>query len=573
MTDGAEIENEFEEVEVPAVSEENDVIEGEELLRQDETDGEVIVSDALGNKKKGKAAQPTKNSAKPIKKATKPAKKSKVMKAALKKKGKTLREDEMELNSLFDEKIVVKADNFFYCKDCPGFVTSARLLARTHAQSCGSKKKQTGRRPKRISCPDCGAFCEGKKGLKKHYKVSHVITSYSCSKCVKTFKNRKNYVRHLKIHDDRTAVKCPFCPRTFLKESYMRRHMKRVHQNAMKPKANTSVRDNVDEDDVGTEVNFEIEVQLEEAKIGQEHSWQLNVSFPASDKARSCSYGSFFNTLGFYSKQDWNDWVKISQILSLPLSAGGHRDEFELAWNRDGKGKEEIICIGTTSKPTLFEGGEVEDVATISDINAGVSAQAGTAADDGAQAGNAGVGSGQTGTAGVDSALAGVDSALDGVDSALAGNDSALAGAGAAEPMDGAGAAEPMDVSGAAHEIDVDGKKNEREIEDNKEEKDVNDGVDGDGAGLKDSKEPLLVICPHCNEGGFKDAWFLKRHVQRMHLVPIKCEICQTVFIDKYRYFNHTKECFFTCPREGCTFREKRKSRLEGHMRKHEREW
>ena len=242
VTDGAEIENEFEEVEVPAVSEENDVIEGEELLRQDETDGEVIVSDVLGNKKKGKAAQPTKNSAKPIKKATKPAKKSKVMKAALKKKGKTLREDEMELNSLFDEKIVVKADNFFYCKDCPGFVTSARLLARTHAQSCGSKKKQTGRRPKRISCPDCGAFCEGKKGLKKHYKVSHVITSYNCSKCVKTFKNRKNYVRHLKIHDDRTAVKCPFCPRTFLKESYMRRHMKRVHQNAMKPKANTSVR-------------------------------------------------------------------------------------------------------------------------------------------------------------------------------------------------------------------------------------------------------------------------------------------------------------------------------------------
>ena len=406
----------------------------------------------------------------------------------------------------------MKADNFFYCKDCPGFVTSARLLARTHAQSCGSKKKQTGRRPKRISCPDCGAFCEGKKGLKKHYKVSHVITSYNCSKCVKTFKNRKNYVRHLKIHDDRTAVKCPFCPRTFLNESYMRRHMKRVHQNAMKPKANTSVRDNVDEDDVGTEVNFEIEVQLEEAKIGQEHSWQLNVSFPASDKARSCSYGSFFNTLGFYSKQDWNDWVKISQILSLPLSAGGHRDDFELAWNKDGNGKEEIICVGTSSIPTLFEEEEREDDARKGDT------------------------------------------------------------------------AESIDVSGAVYEIDdgvdeskngdcVDERKDENDVEESKEDNGVDDTLDDDGAGLEDSKEPLLVICPHCKEGGFKDAWFLKRHIQRMHLVPIKCEICQTVFIDKYRYANHSKQCLYTCPREGCTFQEKRKSRLEGHMRKHEREW
>ena len=486
--DRAEIE--FEEADVPAVSKENDVIEGEELLRQDETGGEVKGSVAPGNNRnKGKPAKPTK-------KSSKPTKKSKLRKAAPKKKGKTLREDEMELNNLFDEKIVVKADNSFYCKDCPGFVTSVRLLARTHAQSCGSKKKQTGRRPKRISCSDCGALCEGKKGLKKHFKVSHLTTSYNCSHCLKTFKSRKNYARHLKTHDERTAVKCPLCPRTFLNGSYMRRHMKRVHRNALKPNNSISARNNADEDDDdhGTEVNFEIEVQLEEAKIGQEHSWQLNVSFPASDKARSSSFGSFFNTLGFYCKEDWNDWVKISQTLSLPLSAGGHRDDFELAWNKDGNGKEEIICIGTSSHPTLFEGEEMEDDAKIGDT------------------------------------------------------------------------AEPIGVSGAVPEIDDD-------VDESKEENGEDDNLDDDGAGLEDNMEPLLVICPHCKEGGFKDAWFLKRHIQRMHLVPIKCEICQTVFVDKYRYSNHSKQCFYTCPREGCSFQEKRKSRLEGHMRKHEREW
>ena len=82
-----------------------------------------------------------------------------------------------------------------------------------------------------------------------------------------------------------------------------------------------------------------------------------------------------------------------------------------------------------------------------------------------------------------------------------------------------------------------------------------------------------LVKCPHCEEDSFKDAWFLQRHIMRMHLVPIKCEICQTVFIDKYRYGDHSKHCFYFCPKEGCCFQDKRKSRLEGHLRKHDREW
>ena len=476
----------------------DNVFEGEDLQGQDFIAVAAVQdSGALDKKKKKKG------------KDANPVKKSKVKKAAPRKRGKTLREDEMELNSLFAEKIVVQADESFHCKDCPGFVTSVRLLARTHAKSCGSKKMKPGRRPKRISCSDCGALCEGKKGLRRHFKTSHVITSYSCSKCLKTFKSRKYYAMHLKIHDEKTAEKCPFCPKTFRLKSYMRRHMKRAHRNILKPSTSIPVTKN--DDDLGTEVNFEIEIQLEEAKIDQEHSWQLKVSFPASDKSRSRSHGSFFNTLGVYSKEDWEDWVKISKILSLPLSVSGHRDDFELAWSKDGNGKEEIVCIGTSSIPTLFEQEREDDDK------------------EGEEQREDDVKEGDT--------------------------------------------AEPIDVSVAVIEIEdaVDARKDANEVEDNEEENDANDDMDGDIAGL--NNEPVGVICPHCKEGGFKDAWFLKRHVQRMHLVPIKCEVCQTVFIDKYRYVNHSKDCFFTCPREGCTFKEKRRSRLEGHMRKHEREW
>lgn len=100
----------------------------------------------------------------------------------------------------------------------------------------------------------------------------------------------------------------------------------------------------------------------------------------------------------------------------------------------------------------------------------------------------------------------------------------------------------------------------------------VYDGEVRSGADPGDRKKPTVVNCPHCEDSGFKDTWFLKRNIERMHLVPIKCEIGIIVFIDKYCYINHSKNCFYFCPREGCTFHDKRKSRLDGHVRRHERE-
>jgi hypothetical protein len=62
------------------------------------------------SKKKGKAT---------------PSKKTKPKKTGPKKKGKTLRENEMELNNDFAEKIFVKDDGIFCCKNCPKFATSS----------------------------------------------------------------------------------------------------------------------------------------------------------------------------------------------------------------------------------------------------------------------------------------------------------------------------------------------------------------------------------------------------------------------------------------------------------------
>ena len=230
------------------------------------------------------SAAPVAGSAAPVgkKKPTTVTKKSKKKTSAPRKRGKSLREDQMELDSAFAEKIVMKNDNEFHCKDCPIFVTSIRLLARTHAQSCSSKKKKAGRKPKKISCAECGAACEGRKGLANHFKVNYIISSYNCSQCPKTFKSRKNFANHLKIHDETVGVKCPHCPKIFKYESYKRRHVQRVHKAALNPPS----------------VSCDVVVEL-----------NLNVR----------------------SKEDWNDWFHMSGIPNLPVSSTGLVDEVELA--------------------------------------------------------------------------------------------------------------------------------------------------------------------------------------------------------------------------------------------------
>ena len=89
--------------------------------------------------------------------------------------------------------------------------------------------------------------------------------------------------------------------------------------------------------------------------------------------------------------------------------------------------------------------------------------------------------------------------------------------------------------------------------------------------GKDDENLARLIECQHCGATGFKDRWFLRRHISQMHVGSVQCDICDNVFIDKYRYLQHSGTCFYWCDRAGCNYHEKRKSRVESHKRRHER--
>ena len=122
------------------------------------------------------------------------------------KKSKTLRESEIETNDAFVDKMVTKEDGTFHCKNCPTFVTSVRLLARSHAQSCRIKKKISRRRLRKSHCDECGEDFEGEMRLVRHIKESHTMPSYLCSICLRKFKSRLTYRRQLRVHSLKTVI-------------------------------------------------------------------------------------------------------------------------------------------------------------------------------------------------------------------------------------------------------------------------------------------------------------------------------------------------------------------------------
>ena len=338
-----------------------------------------------------------------------------------------------------------------------------------------------GRKPRRLDCPECGETLKGKKCLAEHFQSVHSASLYKCSTCSKTFKKRKNYANHLKIHEKGAGFECVYCSRLFRFKSYLRRHIKRAHQ------ALTSIEvfevgserhhednlTNADDADIQLFINWN-EI-LPKSKCTS--AWEFSVTFPSSDRKNNCSYETFYNSLGFQSREEWDEWIEISRCLQLPVTADGSCDSFEVAIVKDGKGHEEILIAGSCSEAPLFK-------------------------------------------------------STDFVNSSC----------------------ESIQLDKLLEELALDEpcpSQNKTPITD---------------------KKRKLICCPHCNEAGFKDNWFLQRHIQRMHLVPVKCDICQTTFIDKYWYIDHAKNCFFVCPHDGCPFHVRKSSRLETHLREKHKE-
>lgn len=77
------------------------------------------------------------------------------------------------------------------------------------------------------------------------------------------------------------------------------------------------------------------------------------------------------------------------------------------------------------------------------------------------------------------------------------------------------------------------------------------------------------LVCTYCGLKGIASMSKLLLHIDRMHSVPCTCVICKVEFVDRYSYNQHSPNCFYFCPIEGCNYKDKRESRLKGHLRRH----
>ena len=441
------------------------------------------------------------------------------------KRKKTLRETEVDSNEAFTEKIIVDGD-MFTCKRCPSFVTKVKLLARSHANSCGSKKK-VGRKAKKLKCDDCDEEFTGRKNLVVHAKQFHSSPGYQCSVCRKEFQYRANYRKHLATHNSSNTVECPYCSKTFKFESYKERHVSRVHLKKLNG-GQDGCKDGQDlkEAEHGRDDEVDIVIAQNEDKIGDSYYYQLESTFPNTEKVRSSSYQQFFSTTGLYCKEDWDDWNLISQMLNIPVTVDGSNDGIEIAVIQHGNGDETVLCAGS---------GVVSEYDFIREIveelvNSTVDIHDGT-----------------------------VVGGIGGTDAELVANEGGVIEYALRNPA-----------------IDVFENELEHAIEEDEGHplEDVPQSMCVPQSSKGQDVSPLpMIVCPHCGASGFRHSWFLQRHISQVHTGSVKCEICENLFIDKFRYLEHSSSCFYWCKKEGCSFHEKRKSRVESHMRKHDREF
>ena len=484
---------------------------------------------------------------------------------------KSLRESEMELNDAFKNKIVCKSDETFHCRSCPLFVTSVKLLARSHAQNCGVTKK-LGRKAKMLKCGECGETLVGKKIMRKHVQEMHLLPSYQCSVCGRKFKRRVHYRRHLQIHDQEKRVACPFCPKLFKFESYKVRHVTRVHK--------TRLNANVD-------LEVVIKINQKEVKCGGNYFWEFEACFPATENTSS----SFNNSLELPSVDDWTAWILVSQLLGLPVAADGTKNGFEIAVIEEENRDDRIICVGSNIE--LDE----DPVKTGGDVQLGVQAIGGQAVvvelvgQAGVQevVGQAGVGEpagGQVGCVvlGVQTGVGG-DHGVQGFDGEIEGQVGGGEVAGQAYGGDEdvnviqVDSVSALKVGGLIEGfLDNLSSRGIFSLEDKAEQRQVPPvDLPSEEDSVLDAafkKSPAVsLLCQFCGSSGFQSGWFLRRHISLMHLGSVKCKICALVFIDKFHYLQHAKTCFFWCDQVGCSFHEKRKARLESHKRGHDRDY
>ena len=167
--------------------------------------------------------------------------------------------------------------------------------------------------------------------MHKHHFDQHSTQKYSCSTCLKTFTRRQAYRRHLVTHQETPKLQCPKpgCVKIFIYNCNLKRHVK-THQ------VSTSVVDKLLlQEEKNETVSYEIDL-LEKRKDGM-CSGILTVKELSSFKyKRNCT--SFQNSLGFSTLDDWDNYVEISNTLSLPLSGSTDPEAVEVSFYVDELG-------------------------------------------------------------------------------------------------------------------------------------------------------------------------------------------------------------------------------------------
>ena len=414
-------------------------------------------------------------------------------------------ESQQEVDSAFNEKIIVKEDRFL-CKNCPDFVTIHRLEARTHGLICGLTKK-IGRKSKKYKCPECGVELLGKKEFKSHVQATHTLPSYLCSICLKRFKGRITYKKHVELHNREASIPCPYCDKKFTIAAYRNKHIKRAHKNISNPVAlcETVSENQVEVITVATsERSMDadevlIKVDLHEEVLGNLCHWEIRYSFSVENRVRSRSFTRFHSSLEVNSREDWDAWIKVSKILALPVSSSEDPEGFEVALETNELGEITLFCAGTAVL-TRHEAFDLQ--------------------------------------------MKNVDSLL---------NELCLE-----EVTDDVGCAPNL----AAEDLGANGDLS---------------SVAGNTTSQKDSINEKQVKktheCVFCGAKGFKDRWNMNRHIERLHMGPVKCSICEVVYKDKDSYLKEcARTCFYWCEKPGCDFHEKRKSRVVTHQKTHARD-
>ena len=547
---------------------------------------------------------------------------------------KTLREDEVNGNKAFTDKIEVK-DAFFYCKSCSEFSTASKLKARCHALSCGKKNPKT--RIRKLSpCLLCEEIFKNKSLLHLHNKTFHPSQSYTCSTCGKKFTMRQNYKRHIAIHAGKTELVCPVaqCRKTFNRKSNLTRHKKKMHKQQNKESG---------EGLSGASLQFSsfVDQQLNHGFLGGEVLYQHPDPDPSpalppimyelssfeqvqsgSDIVINCNFvEEATGTEGYginNNEEIYNDEIVmdeehenlafiddiISEVVESAISAKIPSPTTDTGLSNNNR------VLTTTGFPTTqawlnpshcydsrsWSGGVLvgsvahipENTASSSSCSYGINVKDKPSKILGVQP-SAELTESPPSTIAMhpltqESYFLQTPYQFQEFLNTNFFNSSTVVsvplplGVSDSDPNSSSSVCSVTSVTdeaAAINKISVQNYNNEERSESapRSEWKVNREGKDrrSEGNVRREGKASSSGYkCTHCGIEGILGPSKLKLHIDRMHSSPVVCKICAVTFEDKYRFAVHYPMCFYFCTQPGCNFHDKRKERFAGHMRRHE---